>query len=83
MSRGIVIAAVVVLAAISLSLWLAGGPAHAGALAGVSGSQADLAVGLAWIGVVPLVALMVPALLFTLAAEQLATIRARRRARAR
>ncbi len=52
-----------------LVLLAAGGPNQAGALAGVGGSGAGAAVGLAWIVVFPAVVLMVPPLLFAAIAE--------------
>ena len=61
--------AAAVLLVLALFLLAAGGPNAAGALAGVGGSGAGAAVGLAWIVVFPAVVLMVPALLFTGAAE--------------
>lgn len=57
------------LLSVALALLAAGGPNHAGALAGVGGSGVSAAVGLAWICVFPAVVLLVPPLLFAAIVE--------------
>ena len=69
MRRHPLLGAAALLLVLALALVAAGGPNEAGALAGVGGSGAGAAVGLAWIVVFPVVVLMVPPLLFAGIAE--------------
>ncbi len=55
-------------------VWLCGGPQSATALAGLRGSGPGAAAGLLWIVLVPACFVLVPALLFTGAAEGLHAI---------
>ncbi len=54
-----------------LATLLAGGPDHAGALAGLNGPGAGAAVGLLWIVLFPAAVLIVPPLVLAAAAEAL------------
>lgn len=75
--RGVQIIAAAMLLALGLT-WLLGGPEHAGALAGLSGSDPSAVAGLLWIVLVPAACVLVPALLITAAAEGLHTFWAAR-----
>jgi hypothetical protein len=71
MTRNPMLRGAAVLLVLLLGVLVAGGPEHAGALAGLTGSGAGTAVGLLWIVLFPAVVLFVPPLVFTAAAEAL------------